>query len=239
MLYEIENLVMRRASGYMLEIRRLHIHSGDKIALIGMSGCGKSTTLDILGLNLHPDSADKFILEPQEGRPVAIMPLWHKNSLDALAALRLAYMGYVLQSGELLPYLSAGENMVLTARLSGLSNSEARETARKLAEHLNIESLWDQKPATLSVGQRQRVAIVRALASHPQIILADEPTAALDPLHADKVMDTFLEALNTYNSTLILVTHNTQWARKGGLQEVPFVLEEKDNVVHAILDNGR
>lgn len=240
LIYDIKNLVKRREreQGYRLLIRSLKIRRGARLAITGPSGCGKSTTLDMLGLALRPDSAERFSFAPDEKTPLSVMQLWKEDRHDLMAALRLANMGYVLQSGELLPFLTVAENMTLTARLFGFAAAEATDRARKLAETLGVAHLMAAMPATLSVGERQRAAIVRALAPGPQLILADEPTAALDPVHASKVMDAFLAALDSYQGSLILVTHNAGWARKGGLTELAFRLEEDDHGVTAVLDDG-
>lgn len=242
MLYKIRNLVKSRAGdqGYRLLIRHLDIPQKAKIAITGPSGCGKSTTLDILGLSLKPDSANEFVFSPPLAIPGKwnIQAIWQENDQDALANLRLGHMGYVLQSGELLPFLEAGENMTLTAMLAGMAKDEAEERARGLAALLGIAHLWRSMPATLSVGERQRAAIARALASRPQVILADEPTAALDPLHAARVMEVFIRALEETDSALILVTHNAAWAKSGNLRETPFQLQEDEQGVLAILDNS-
>lgn len=249
MLFNIKDLVKKRpgAQNYELNIQNLRIKEGDKVAITGPSGCGKSTTLDILGLSLHPDQAREFVFSPENSlnnslddsinKDYDIIKLWENNKQDILSDLRLAHMGYVLQSGELLPFLTVGENMVFTALLTGMQKQQAKEIALKLAKKLEISELWQAMPATLSVGQRQRVAIGRALASKPSVILADEPTAALDPLHAAKVMDIFLEALEQQGSTLILVTHNIQWAKAGGLKEISFKLCKTGDQVKAILDS--
>lgn len=243
MLYNIKSLIKRRSrgQGYCLFIRSLMIGQGERIAITGPSGCGKSTVLDMLGLALHPDEAVTFDFSPAENaaEPIEIMDLWKSRDLDGLAELRLRYMGYVLQSGELLPFLNVGENMELTARLSGMPKEEAGRYARELAQGLGIEHLFAAMPNSLSFGERQRVAIVRALASQPGVILADEPTASLDPFHADKVMESFLDAIDKYGSTLVLVTHNAQWAKKGGVREIPFQLEKNADGLTAILDDGR
>ena len=243
MLYNIENLIKRRSrgQGYCLLIRSLKIEHGERIAITGPSGCGKSTVLDTLGLALRPDEAERFDFLPCEncGLPVAVMDLWQQKDLDSLADLRLRYMGYVLQSGELLPFLDVVENMTLTARLAGIPKNEAFTDASHLANSLCVAHLLSAMPNTLSFGERQRVAIVRALVSRPVVILADEPTASLDPLHADKVMEAFLTAVEEYGSTLVLVTHNASWAKKGGLREFPFRLEKNDDGQMANLDDGR
>lgn len=240
MLYEIKNVVKQRQreQGYRLLIRNLRIAHGAKIAITGPSGCGKSTTLDLLGLSLRPDSGEKFSFASRDSGEQDILGLWKANEQDALASLRLRNMGYVLQSGELIPFLSVMENITLTARLAGIPEDEALDSARRIGELLGIGHLEKAMPATLSVGERQRAAIARALVPRPAIILADEPTAALDPLHAEGVMRVFLNALKEAGSTLILVTHNVEWARKGGLDDVPFIMEKDDTGVTAILDNS-
>lgn len=240
MLYLIKNLMKRRQreQGYRLLIRNLRIPRGARLAITGPSGCGKSTTLDLLGLALRPDSAERFTFAPRpDGGPLDVPTLWQEERHDAMAALRLTHMGYVLQSGELLPFLTVGENMTLTARLAGLSDAEADARARCLAEALDVAHLMGAMPATLSVGERQRAAIVRALTPGPQLILADEPTAALDPVHAARVMDAFLTALDFHRGSLVLVTHNAGWARRGGLTELAFRMEEDEQGVTAVLDD--
>ena len=239
MVYTIEGLTKRRAqgAGYCLEIRHLAIRKGDKLAITGPSGCGKSTTLDILGLILQPDQAGTYTFTPDH-EPVDLMACWKEARVDALAWLRLQYMGYVLQTGGLLPFLSVAENMTLTARMRGRDAAETAEDMHALARRLGIESLLQAMPSTLSIGERQRTAIVRALLSRPQLILADEPTAALDPLHADRVMDVFLRAVEEQGCSLIMVTHDAGFARRGGLREVAFRMEDDGaGGVRAVLDD--
>jgi len=237
-LYEIKNLLKRRqrGTGYRLLIRSLSINAGASIALTGPSGCGKSTTLDILGLSLAPDSAGAFIFTPVKQLDVA--SLWARSRLDLLADLRCKYMGYVLQSGELLPFLTTGENICFMAALAGLPKAETQENARSLAARFGIERLWNAMPASLSAGERQRAAIARALVAKPEIIIADEPTAALDPLHAEKVMEAFLDCMASFGNALILATHNAAWAKAGGLKEIRFQMEENEDGVTAIVDDG-
>lgn len=238
MLFSLKNVVKQRQreQGYRLLIRNLQIPAGARVAITGPSGCGKSTTLDILGLSLRPDAGDGFSFAPKNRPPVNVLEIWESGKQDVLAGLRLHNMGYVLQSGELVPFLNVMDNMTLTARLAGLNSSEAEKAARAFGEELGIERLYSAMPSTLSVGERQRVAIARALTPDPEVILADEPTAALDPLHAEKVMEAFLNAVGKTGSTLILVTHNLEWALAGGLEEIPFDLRESEDGVTAILD---
>lgn len=224
-LFSIRNLRMTRTQGpgYALVIPELDIREGDRIVLTGPSGCGKSTALDMLGMVLRPDSADRFLFQPNtenhRGKGTDsgvndIARIWQQGQQggqDALAALRLRYMGYVLQTGGLLPFLNVYENMALTARLLDLPDT--RPCVEALAERLGISRLLTSMPGRLSIGERQRVAIGRALASRPRVILADEPTAALDPFHARTVLDLLLTAVDEAGATLILVTHDTSVLR--------------------------
>lgn len=241
MLYEIKDLVKtrQREKGYKLWIRRLSLEAGAKIALLGPSGCGKSTALDILGLSLAPNEAKIFKITPPNGAAILPLFLWEAHKYDALADIRLRCLGFVLQSGELLPYLTVGENICMTASLLGLPKKEIEDFGRQLAQRLQIADLWNALPHTLSVGERQRAAICRALAPRPPVIIADEPTAALDPWSAERVMGIFLECTADFGSTLILATHNASWAASGGLKEVRFILEkdERGQTV-AVIDDG-
>lgn len=238
MIYEAHNLVKRRKrdQGYCLLVRNLVIPMGARLAITGPSGCGKSTTLDMLGLILKPDSADSFLFSPDSGACHDIMAIWARNNQDELASLRLKYMGYVLQTGDLLPFLNVLENIQLPATLAGISPADSIRHAQALAAQLGIEALMGAMPGTLSVGERQRVAICRALVARPRLILADEPTAALDPHHANQVMKIFLEVVKQSGATLVVVTHNASWALNAGLEEAPFSLEEGKDGVAAILD---
>jgi putative ABC transport system ATP-binding protein len=206
-LFHLESVSKTRArgSGYTLDIVRLDIMPGETVAVTGASGSGKSTALDMLGMALRPDAAAAFTL-CVAGESVDVAACWRRGDQDRLAALRLRHMGYVLQTGGLLPYVTVRRNMALAASVNGLPDSAER--VRDLADLLGIKNLLDAMPGTLSIGERQRVAIGRALASKPAVILADEPTAALDPRHADTVLDLFLEAVNSLGVTLVLVTHD-------------------------------
>lgn len=241
MLYDIKNLRKSRSTGseFRLEIRNLRIRHGERMAITGPSGCGKSTVLDMLGLALRPDSAEIFnFCPPGDGSvPIRVMEVWGEDDQDRLAALRLGYMGYVLQSGELLPFINVGENMGLTARLAGRDEEELAADVRELAAMLGVGHLLTASPGRLSFGERQRAAIVRALASRPDIILADEPTASLDPYHAGQVMQAFLEAVEKYGATLALVTHNLAWAREAGAREVRFEMLHDGKGTISVLDD--
>lgn len=227
MIYTLNNVIKSRAqgAGYSLHIRSLRVAPGEQVALTGPSGCGKSTALDILGMLLQPDEAESFRFAPAQNEEADVAALWRERRLDDMAALRLCHVGYVLQTGGLLPYLSVAENMALTARMQGRTPDFVESSVRNLAQSLGIEALLHSLPSTLSVGERQRAAIGRALAPHPQVVLADEPTAALDPVHAAKVMELFRHAVLALKATLVMVTHDVQLARAGKLREVQVSVE--------------
>ena len=154
-----------------------------------------------------------------EAPALDILELWRRGREDRLAAARLRHLGYVLQVGGLLPFLSAGENILLPCRTLG-NLAAQRESVRELTERLHIERLLRQMPSTLSVGERQRVAIARALAHGPSILLADEPTAALDPQHARLVLGLLAELAGERGTTVIMVTHAPDMAEEAGFRLV-------------------
>ncbi|MDR2574543.1 MAG: ATP-binding cassette domain-containing protein [Desulfovibrio sp.] len=239
MIFSLENVVKNRAqgTGYRLAIGCLRIARGERVALTGLSGSGKSTALDILGMALQPDEAQTFLLTPDE-ETFDVAGLWRKKSLDAMAGIRLRHIGYVLQSGGLLPYLTVAENMALTARMQDKGETFATKRAAEAAEALGIAHLLSSYPSTLSVGERQRAAIGRALAPRPDIVLADEPTAALDPIHAQGVMRLFADMAEEMGATLIMVSHDQTLVREAGLRTVEIsVTAAEDGAVLAVIDD--
>ncbi|MDR3175862.1 MAG: ATP-binding cassette domain-containing protein [Desulfovibrio sp.] len=238
-IFAVENVRKKRrqGAGYVLHIHSLRIARGEQIALTGASGSGKSTALDLLGMVLRPDEAEVCILNtPTES--VDVGALWRGEDVDRMAALRLQYMGYVLQTGGLLSYLTVEENMGLTARMQGRPESFIKENVRALAAQLGISTLLKSMPSTLSVGERQRAAIGRSLAAQPMLVLADEPTAALDPVHAEVVMGLFRNAVTNLGASLVMVSHDLALVRKEGLREVRIeVGADDDGCVYAGIDD--
>ena len=218
--------------GYTLRVPCLDVASGEKIAITGPSGCGKSTALDLLGLVLRPDAAQCARFWPGEAA-IDVMALWAGGRHDALAAVRMHHMGYVLQTGGLLPFLPVFENMALTVRARGLADVAAR--VGRLAERLGVSRLLNAMPGTLSVGERQRVAIGRALAAGPRVLFADEPTASLDSVHAATVLDLLLDAVNEAGMTLIMVTHDRSVVQRGNLRELCMTVRPEGDGVTAVL----
>ncbi len=201
------------AQRYSLEVPRLSLAPGAQWAVVGPSGCGKSTLLDLLALVLAPDRADLFAYDAPSGA-VDIAALWRQDRHDRLAALRSRQLGYVLQTGGLLGFLDVRGNIALSRQLLGLKEDGS---VQRLAEQLEIADQLDKKPQALSVGQRQRVSCARALAHGPRLLLADEPTAALDPLNAGRVMQLLLNQARERGACCVIATHDEALVRELGV----------------------
>lgn len=220
---------------YSLEIERLCLSAGERVALVGPSGCGKSTLLDLLALVLEPDAAQAFSLG-LDGREEDIAGLWRSRRLDRLAALRSRHLGYVLQAGGLLGFLDVRGNIRLPRQLLGLDEDGSVE---RLAQALDVHDQLEKRPGALSLGQRQRVSCARALAHQPVLLLADEPTAALDPLNAERVMGLLLRQAEARRVTCVIATHDEQLARDAGLRVLRMSCRrDADGGVTATLDRA-
>jgi putative ABC transport system ATP-binding protein len=200
----------RLSAGARFELRidALDLAAGERVALVGESGSGKSTLLDLVALASRPDEAGRFRVQVDDA-VANIAHLWRDGASDALAALRARHIGYVPQTGGLFGFLSVFDNIDLPRRLLGLPRDGS--TVERLAERLGVADQLRKKPAALSVGQRQRVAIARALAHGPSLVLADEPTASVDPATADIVTELLLEQTKERGAALLLASHD--WAR--------------------------
>jgi putative ABC transport system ATP-binding protein len=207
-ILSFRRLAKRRSggAGYQLRAARLDIGMGDRIALVGASGSGKSTLLDMLALILKPDKADSFLWRPGESQS-DLLKAWDGREKIGVEGLRRRELGYVLQTGGLLPFLTLRDNIVLPALLKGSPSGKGLEEALlSLAAELKIGHLLKKYPASISVGERQRVAIARAIIHRPSLILADEPTASLDPPTADRVFQLLLSLSG--QASLVVATHD-------------------------------
>ncbi|MGE3650077.1 MAG: ABC transporter ATP-binding protein [Reyranellaceae bacterium] len=207
----LRDLTKRRtASGavFELSVPALDVPRGGCLALCGESGSGKSTLLDILALASRPDSAKAFALSAQPRQRSDIAALWAHGGTDRLAPLRARHLGYVPQTGGLFAFLRVRDNIALPRRLLGLPDDG---TVEHLAERLGVADQLRKKPSALSVGQRQRVAIARALAHGPALVLADEPTASVDPATAETVMALLLDQASLNGAAVVVASHD--WAR--------------------------
>jgi putative ABC transport system ATP-binding protein len=221
LIYHLRDVVKTReaeGAAFRLRVPSLQIAKGEKIALIGESGCGKSTLLDMLSMALKPSEIGSFRFRPEMGaQPVDIATLWRKKRLNDLSGLRRQCIGYVMQTGGLLPYLTVRENISLSRRLLDMPEDGMVD---ELAGDLGIRRHLDKLPHKLSVGERQRVAIGRALAHRPAIVIADEPTASLDPIAAERIMSLFIELVDELHITVILASHAWRHINRLGLRHL-------------------
>ncbi len=221
LIYHLRDVVMTRiAEGveFRLTVPSLQISLGEKIALIGHSGCGKSTLLDILAMILRPTGAGAFRFRPEKAAPpLDVARAWARRDLNFLGDLRKHRIGYVMQTGGLLPYLTVRDNINLSRQLLGMPDDGSVEA---LAKSLGIERHLNKRPELLSTGERQRVAIGRALAHHPAIVIADEPTASLDPIAARRIMALFVELVEEMRITVIIASHDWGHIRQLGLRRL-------------------
>lgn len=186
------------SSGFRLRIDALSVRAGERIAVVGPSGAGK-TTLLLLTCG---------VLTPTEGRVRLLGRDLGSLSPRERRLLRLERVGLVFQEFELLEYLTAIENITLAARLnSRIAAGTLTDRAHALVRRAGIEHLIHRKPRSLSQGERQRVAVCRALATHPRILLCDEPTGNLDPRNAELVAELMLEHVRDHQASMVMVTH--------------------------------
>ncbi len=180
----------------------LEIASGQFIAVMGPSGCGKSTLLHIAGGLDAPSSGEIW---------VADQPL-HKMNERSLSLFRREKVGIIFQFFNLLPQLTALENVCLPLRLLGISPTESESRSMQLLDEVGLRSKSSHLPTELSGGEQQRVAIVRALVHHPQLVLADEPTGNLDSANSAMVLTILKDLHRVHQLTLLLVTHSQEVA---------------------------
>ncbi|MBN8968372.1 MAG: ABC transporter ATP-binding protein [Rhizobiales bacterium] len=179
----------------------LEVFPQQVVALLGPSGSGKTTLLNVIGCILDP-SAGSMVLD---GERVLHDGVWQRGDLRRL---RLDKIGFIFQFHNLLPFLDATDNVAVVLQLAGVEMATARKRAGQLLDDLEVGHRKHTMPAKLSGGEAQRVAIARALANNPRIILADEPTAALDSRRAAIVMDLLRKLAVERNAAIIAVTHD-------------------------------
>jgi lipoprotein-releasing system ATP-binding protein len=184
----------------------LSIESGESVAIVGPSGCGKSTLLNILGTLDTPDSGTVIL----DGESVA------QCKPPRLAAIRSQKIGFIFQLHHLMPQCTVLENVLLPTLALKTKANGAAERAEQLLSEVGLKERLSWKPAQLSGGERQRVAVVRALINQPKLILADEPTGALDEKNAEALTSLLLNLQQSTGVSLVMVTHHPAQAARMG-----------------------
>ena len=225
--------IQREKNGakFQLLVPQLTVSFEQTLAVVGASGCGKSTLLDMLALILRPTEAKSFVLHTAKGEEDLLTA-----APSQLAYLRGRHIGYVLQSGGLLSFLTVYDNIILPGRLLGLPPKILEVRAKRLAERLDILGQLSKKPPYLSGGQRQRVAIARALIHEPELVLADEPTAAVDQNSANEICAIFKSVVQEAGSALVIVSHDQALMERMADRMVTFHVEKRgQNAVYSRL----
>lgn len=196
-LYKMGETVVTALDGVSFNVEK-----GEFLSIMGPSGSGKSTCMNLIGCLDKPTSGEILI----NGKKVSLM------NQNQLAEIRNRTIGFVFQQYNLLPNLSVIENVMLPLRYQGVPVAERRKRAEKVLDRMGLSDRLNHKPSELSGGQKQRTAIARATVTDPALILADEPTGALDSHTGESVMDLFNE-INREGTTIIVVTHDEKIGR--------------------------
>lgn len=214
-MLDIVNLHKRFGSTPVLNGVDLHVERGEVVVIMGPSGCGKSTLLRCINRLIEPDAGDILL----DGESILRM------TPERLRAVRRR-IGFVFQHFNLVGRLTAWQNVALGLVAAGASPEEARELALDALERVGLRELADRLPAEMSGGQQQRVGIARALLTQPDLMLWDEPTASLDPIRVEEVLESMERLVDESQAAMLIVTH-----------EIPFALRSADRLI--FMDQGR
>lgn len=197
-MIDIKNITKSFGSLQVLKGIDLHINKGEVVSIVGPSGAGKTTLLQIIGTLDKPDAGTICI----DGIDVSSL------STRKLSDFRNQHIGFVFQFHQLLPEFTALENIMIPAYIAGKSNSEAKQRALELLEFMGLSDRAHHKPAELSGGEKQRVAVARALVNKPAVILADEPSGSLDSKNKAELHQLFFDLRDKFGQTFVIVTHD-------------------------------
>ena len=195
----------------------LEIKKGEVISIVGASGAGKSTLLHLIGTLDRPSSGNIYF----NNEEVSLL------NDEKLSAFRNKHIGYVFQFHHLLPEFTALENVCIPAFIAGVKKKEAVEKAKSLLDYLKLSDRLEHKPAELSGGEQQRVAVARALINDPSVVLADEPSGNLDSASAVELHELFFQLREKFKQTFVIVTHNDQLANMADRK-----ITIRDGIIH-------
>lgn len=201
-MIDIKNITKSFGSLQVLKGIDLHINKGEIVSIVGPSGAGKTTLLQIIGTLDKPDSGSIVI----DGIDVSNL------SKAKLSDFRNRHLGFVFQFHQLLPEFTALENIMIPAFIAGTNQSEAKERAMELLKFMGLEDRASHKPNELSGGEKQRVAVARALVNKPAVILADEPSGSLDSKNKAELHQLFFDLRDKFGQTFVIVTHDESLA---------------------------
>ena len=194
----------------------LEVPQGNIVSIVGASGAGKTTLLQILGTLSKPDSGEIYI----HGQKISAF------SENQLAAFRNRELGFVFQFHHLLPEFTALENVCIPAFIAGTSRGDSEKKAKDLLNYLGLSDRMTHKPSQMSGGEKQRVAVARALINQPKVIMADEPSGNLDSQNRGELHDLFFQLRNDFGNTFIIVTHDDSFADRSDR-----IIHIKDGVI--------
>ena len=197
-MIRIENLTKQFGELQVLKGVSLEVKQGEVISIVGPSGAGKTTLLQLIGTLDKPTSGKIFFNDEELSR----------MNNKRLATFRNKHIGFVFQFHQLLPEFTALENIIIPALIAGRDRKEAEKEAIELLKIMNLEERAAHKPAEMSGGENQRIAVARALINHPDVILADEPSGSLDSKNKEELHKLFFDLRDKFGQTFIIVTHD-------------------------------
>ena len=197
-MIDIKNITKSFGSLQVLKGIDLHINKGEVVSIVGPSGAGKTTLLQIVGTLDSPDTGSVVV----DGVDTTTLSAKH------LADFRNRHLGFVFQFHQLLPEFTAIENIMIPAYIAGTSQSKAKQRAKELLEFMGLADRATHKPNELSGGEKQRVAVARALVNNPAVILADEPSGSLDTKNKEELHQLFFDLRDKFGQTFVIVTHD-------------------------------
>ena len=201
-MIEVKNITKSFGSLQVLKGIDLHINKGEIVSIVGPSGAGKTTLLQIIGTLDKPDTGSVCV----DGIDTTTL------SQKALSDFRNRHLGFVFQFHQLLPEFTAMENIMIPAFIAGTSKKEAKARAEELLQFMSLSDRAHHKPAELSGGEKQRIAVARALMNNPAVILADEPSGSLDTQNKQELHQLFFDLRDRFGQTFVIVTHDEQLA---------------------------